>query len=112
MRERIGPAEGTTFKDMPDPRKGPVHVHIEQRARDCDGRLDRSWITPHGLLSTMEIYGKGDQITVTRHDDGTVYIYQDTDEGFVAYDLTECEDAECDIEKHTQRDYTAESMGY
>ncbi len=93
---------------------GPVHVHVDQRSRDCDGRMDRSWIRPGGFLDILSVYapvGDSEGIEVTRRGD-IVHLYEETDEGFVAYDFEECTDPECDFEEASQRDYTAESMGY
>lgn len=112
-----------------------LHAHIDRTATDCDGRLDQSYImTPNDeeraddlgdvafhwrvigqIVNTYSILDKG-HLDVTRLDGGAADVMvewsEDTEEGYVMVTGRFCEDEDCDLGEHSQRDHSAEAMGY
>jgi hypothetical protein len=111
-----------------------LHAHIDRTATDCDGRLDQSYVVTmldsevenqfgdiefHNrvvaqFVNTYSILSTG-SLEVTRLDVGTHDVKfewsEGTEEGYVMVTGRFCID-ECDDSEFSQRDHTAEAMGY
>lgn len=107
-----------------------LHAHYESSSVDCDGRMDRSYvISPNDderasefgdlefkervLGNVVSVTGLGGTLTVTTFEDGTARLSwgEQTDEGSRSVEATFCED-DCDDAEYSQRDHSAEAMGY
>jgi len=114
------------------------HVHVEASGRDCDGRVDHShiahcynvygqpesgrrlatfseelaWMMPSSNEAEITIsvrwtggeFGEGDPLITAFH-------HTETEEGHSAVQISECISA-CVLDAVSQRDYSAEAMGY
>lgn len=111
-----------------------LHAHVDRTATDCDGRFDQSYIVSMNeseitsqfgdiefhhrvvnlAVNTYSILATG-TLKVERFGVGTSEVRitwsEPTEEGSVQTEATFCTD-DCDLNVHTQRDHTAESMGY
>lgn len=112
-----------------------LHAHISTTATDCDGRMDHDYVIPLNDEETAE-HRKANGVNdfhnlhfkervlarlVTFSPDAVQTITVDT-EGITAVERTEegyrhaqaqwCEDPDCDPGERSQRDHTAEAMGY
>lgn len=112
-----------------------LHAHISTTATDCDGRMDYDYvvslneteIAEHqkagGVNDFHDLSFKGrvlqhvatfcpyDTQTITIDNDG-FEAQESTDEGHRHSQVQWCEDPDCDPNEHSQRDYSAEAMGY
>lgn len=101
-----------------------THAHVSSQARDCDGRYLKDWTEVPTTEERTSEYGELDfknrvlASVVTLYGYGTLDV---TPEGFVWAETTEegychvsvgwCDEEDCD-RTSSQRDLTAESMGY
>ena len=116
----------------------PWHAHCGTRSRDCDGShetgfdyrqstkdgegLQFEWDDNLELLDILVSYAfylpdvDCSTVTVRQHEQGLGYIiesHRETEEGFDSMGITMCQSSWCEIPAvETQRDHTAESMGY
>ena len=109
-----------------------LHAHIESRAVDCDGPLDRSYtevMNDDELADELmgEYYFEARilrsvislhphylaQLEVVSYEDGTSRLswFEPTEEGSRNVEATFCREDRCDMGS-SQRDHYAEQMGY
>lgn len=110
-----------------------LHAHVSTRSRDCDGGYSRDYVMTFNDDETAEsgkVYNDFSEIhfmdrvmcsvaspyacelgmTIKVDDDG-IEVHENTEEGYRAASVRWCRD-DCDTDEHSQRDHTAESMGY
>lgn len=110
-----------------------LHAHVSTQSRDCDGLYNRDYVMTFNDEETAEsgkVYNDFSDIhfmnrvmctvaspyavehgmRVTVDNDG-INVYEDTEEGYRAADVRWCRE-NCDTDEYSQRDYTAEAMGY
>ena len=109
-----------------------LHAHIDRSATDCDGTCTSDYVMVFNdaekasefgdiefhdrvvasLVNTYSIMAEG-SLRVIRLGDGDVRIIwsEATEEGGVHSEATFCND-DCDLGERSQRDHSAEAMGY
>lgn len=101
-----------------------IHAHVSSRSRDCDGTYDKTWVDVPSTVERTSGYGdlefKHRVLTgvISVHGHGTLDVLPDglvwaetTEEGYRQVTVQWCEEEDCD-RTSSQRDHTAESMGY
>lgn len=98
----------------------PLHLHVESESRDCDGRLDHTYTRPivrriYAALMFLAMpldHKRSEFGGVVTVEGGEIHTYAITEEGYRSTRERVCADLECDLDARSQRDHTAESMGY
>lgn len=103
-----------------------LHFHVETSSTDCDGRLDRDYITTinegedeYGfkarVLSSLVSWSYENRVVFNDEDSegGTeIEVSYQHDEGRFYGEARLCRNEDCDHSKAGQRDHYAEAMGY
>lgn len=101
-----------------------THAHVSSQARDCDGTYLKDWTEVPTTEERTSEYGDLEfqervlASIVTLHGYGELRVQpeflswvEETEEGYRSVDVTWCDSDTCD-RTSSQRDLTAESMGY
>lgn len=101
------------------------HAHVSTQSQDCDGRYLHEHVDRPNSIERTEEFGDlhfkerilGNIVSFHAEDGtltvnpGALYWNQPTDEGYTSTHVVWCEQDDCD-DKATQRDFSAERMGY
>lgn len=99
------------------------HAHIETSSTDCDGRLDRDYVSEARpdednydfkarTLSALVSWSYPNRVEFRGDDSDEIEVSYQHDEGSFYGEARFCGNPECNPNKSGQRDHYAEAMGY